>query len=115
LINCNKFWKKLELGYLSKLYGWTAEENWSDVLSLGEQQRLAFARLLFHKPKVAILDEATSALNVDLQQKVYKILSDSDPSMIIVSVAHRPELFSFHKKMLKATNENAIWKFEESK
>jgi len=40
---------------LSSIYGWNSTENWSDILSLGEQQRISIARLLYHKPQVAIL------------------------------------------------------------
>ena len=73
-------------------------ENWEDVLSVGEQQRLVFARILFHKPSLAILDECTSALDVNMQKKLYTTLIES--GVTVVSVGHRPELKSFHDSLL---------------
>ena len=55
--------------------GLDVEQNWRDVLSLGEQQRLSFARLLLHRPKFAVLDEATSALDDANEQRLYEQLS----------------------------------------
>jgi putative ATP-binding cassette transporter len=54
--------------------GWDVALNWEDILSVGEQQRIALARLFYHHPRVAILDECTSALNVELQEKSTYIL-----------------------------------------
>src|SRR5437764_77680 len=54
---------------IDRVGDWNAVFNWEDILSLGEQQRIAMARLFYHKPLVAILDECTSALNVDHQEK----------------------------------------------
>jgi len=54
--------------------GFDAEQDWADVLSLGEQQRLTFARLLLNKPDYAILDEATSALISDNEERLYQHL-----------------------------------------
>ena len=59
-----KLLRYVNLEYIVDRYGgFESEHNWSDVLSLGEQQRLAMARLFFHKPAFAILDEATSAVD----------------------------------------------------
>ncbi|OPY66319.1 MAG: Vitamin B12 transport ATP-binding protein BacA [Syntrophorhabdaceae bacterium PtaU1.Bin034] len=79
--------------------GFDAELDWSDVLSLGEQQRLAFARLLLAKPKYAILDEATSALDVRNEALLYKYLTES--STVYVSVGHRPTLVQYHQMVLE--------------
>lgn len=68
------------------------------VLSLGEQQRIAFARLLLAKPVHALLDEATSALDAGRQAALYRALARSTPSY--VSVGHRPELLLFHDHVL---------------
>jgi putative ATP-binding cassette transporter len=75
-----------------------AENNWEEILSQGEQQRLAFARLLTTKPEFAILDEATSALDVDNEKALYKTLSKLD--ITYISVGHRPTLKAYHDKIL---------------
>ena len=83
----------------AKVGGLDVELSWSDVLSLGEQQRLAFARLLLTKPSYAILDEATSALDVQNEKRLYQMLQQSDTT--IVSVGHRPSLLQYHQKVLQ--------------
>lgn len=72
--------------------------DWSRVLSLGEQQRLAFARLLLQAPRLALLDEATSALDLATEAALYEALIQS--GMALVSVAHRPSLQRFHHRVL---------------
>ncbi|MDX9963022.1 ABC transporter ATP-binding protein/permease [Desulfobacter postgatei] len=75
-----------------------AENNWEEMLSQGEQQRLAFARLLISKPEFAILDEATSALDVDNEKALYNTLSRLN--ITYISVGHRPTLKAYHDKIL---------------
>jgi ABC-type uncharacterized transport system, permease and ATPase components len=75
------------------------EMNWADIFSPGEQQRLALARLLVFKPKVAILDEATSALDVRNEANVYKVLRKTGTSYL--SVGHRPTLIRHHDEVLE--------------
>ena len=82
-----------------KVGGLDVELSWSDVLSLGEQQRLAFARLLLTQPDYAILDEATSALDVQNEKRLYQLLQQSETT--IVSVGHRPSLLQYHQKVLQ--------------
>ncbi len=77
----------------------TAELNWQDIFSPGEQQRLALARLLVFKPKIAILDEATSALDVKNESLMYKTLRKNGTSFM--SVGHRPTLVHHHDKVLE--------------
>jgi putative ATP-binding cassette transporter len=93
----------LELVNLPKLAervgGFGTILHWSDVLSLGEQQRLAFARLLLTKPRYAILDEATSALDVKNEEHLYSILAGS--GVTFISVGHRPTLTRYHKQVLE--------------
>ncbi|MEO0013558.1 MAG: hypothetical protein RLZZ535_1947, partial [Cyanobacteriota bacterium] len=81
--------------------GFSAEQNWSQVLSLGEQQRLIFARLLLNKPNYAILDEATSALDPQNEELLYQKLQAS--GMIFLSVGHRESLSNYHKSVLDLT------------
>ena len=70
--------------------------DWGNVLSLGEQQRLAFGRILVHKPRLVILDEATSAMDVRAEARMYGLLSD----VTCVSVGHRPTLLKYHDTKL---------------
>lgn len=73
-----------------------AAEDWSRILSLGEQQRLAFARVLLSAPDYIFLDEATSALDEPREVEMYKLLREELPKVTIVSVGHRSTLFSLH-------------------
>jgi putative ATP-binding cassette transporter len=75
-------------------------QNWSYRLSGGEQQRLALARALLHKPSWLFLDEATASLDPETEQHMYTLLLDRLPGTAIVSIAHRPELGVFHKTHL---------------
>ena len=74
--------------------------DWGDELSLGEQQRLAFARVLVNQPKLAILDEATSALDLTNEAVMYEALGKI-PGITYLSVGHRPSLLRFHAQRLK--------------
>ncbi|MES2206612.1 MAG: ABC transporter ATP-binding protein/permease [Pseudomonadota bacterium] len=71
---------------------------WTQNLSPGEQQRLAFARALLIKPKWLFLDESTSALDFDVEQALYTLLHESIPQTTIISIAHRHSLRVFHKQ-----------------
>jgi putative ATP-binding cassette transporter len=75
-------------------------EPWDQTLSGGEKQRLAFARLLIHKPDIVVLDEATSALDILSQEKLMKLIHEQLSQMTIISVGHRPELEEFHERKL---------------
>ena len=73
-----------------------AAEDWSRILSLGEQQRLAFARVILSKPDYIFLDEATSALDEPREIEMYELLREELPKVTIVSVGHRSTLFKLH-------------------
>ncbi len=79
--------------------GFDVELDWADVLSLGEQQRLAFARLLIGRPRVAVLDEATSALDEPNEAALYRQLAALD--IRYLSVGHRSSLLKYHQNVLK--------------
>jgi putative ATP-binding cassette transporter len=83
--------------------GWDVELDWADVLSLGEQQRLAFARLLLTQPQYAMLDEATSALDVQNEEHLYRLLQAA--AITYVSVGHRPSMLQYHQHVLELTGE----------
>ncbi|GJD20780.1 ABC transporter domain protein [Rivularia sp. IAM M-261] len=79
--------------------GFDAELDWANVLSLGEQQRLAFARLLLSARSYAILDEATSALDITNERRLYQQLKATGTT--IISVGHRRSLLQYHEYVLK--------------
>lgn len=91
--------EKVQLGHLvSRLYD---EADWSKILSPGEQQRVAFARILLVKPKIAFLDEATTAMDEGLEYHLYKLIRQKIPDMILVSVAHRSTVDQHHAARLE--------------
>jgi putative ATP-binding cassette transporter len=73
---------------------------WDQTLSGGEKQRLAFARILLHRPDIIVLDEATSALDPESQAKLMELLRTELGATTIVSVGHRPELEAFHNRKI---------------
>jgi len=91
--------------------GLDAEMHWADVLSPGEQQRLAFARLLLNRPCYAFLDEATSALDVANERLMYELLNERH--IPFLSSGHRPTLLKFHRNVLELSANNR-WKIELS-
>ncbi|HEY0234240.1 MAG TPA: ABC transporter ATP-binding protein/permease [Afipia sp.] len=89
---------KVGLGHLKEKI--EEESPWDQTLSGGEKQRLAFARLLLHRPDIIVLDEATSALDEPSQDKMMNLINDELKDATIVSVAHRPELEAFHSRKI---------------
>lgn len=73
---------------------------WDQTLSGGEKQRLAFARILLHKPDIVVLDEATSALDPSGQDAIMELLNSELTDVTVISVAHRPELEAFHSRKI---------------
>lgn len=90
--------------------GFDAELDFGKLLSVGEQQRLAIARVLLSKPAYAILDEATSALDPENERALYELLAASGTT--IISVAHRPDLARFHAQVL-VLDARAGWSLAE--
>jgi putative ATP-binding cassette transporter len=95
----------------NRVGGLDAVQDWEKLLSVGEQQRLAFARVLVRKPEVVILDEATSALDSASEAALYQRLRDSGATLI--SVAHRAAVLRYHTQVLKLTGEGA-WELHEA-
>ncbi|WP_427159545.1 ABC transporter ATP-binding protein/permease [Aliinostoc sp. HNIBRCY26] len=91
---------------LNRVEGFDKEVPWENILSLGEQQRLAFARLLITHPSFTILDEATSALDLTNEGHLYQQLQETKTTFI--SVGHRESLFQYHQWVLELS-ENSTW------
>jgi putative ATP-binding cassette transporter len=79
--------------------GLDAEADWGNVLSVGEQQRLAFARVLIAKPRYAMLDEATSALDATNEDRLYQLLGATPTTF--VSVSHHDSIREYHQNVLE--------------
>ncbi len=81
------------------------EQDWAKVLSPGEQQRVAFARVLLTKPQAIFLDEATSALDEGLEFALYELLRSELPDCVVVSVSHRTTVEQHHEHLLELLGE----------
>ena len=92
--------KRVNLGDIpDRVGGLNVETNWREVLSLGEKQRMSFARLVLASPAFAILDEATSALDTDNQKILYELLEEIGAT--VISVGHREALREYHDFVLE--------------
>ncbi|GGX85485.1 ABC transporter ATP-binding protein/permease [Pseudoduganella dura] len=91
--------------------GLDAVQDWEKKLSVGEQQRLAFGRVLVHGPSIVILDEATSALDSGNEASLYARLRDSGTTLI--SIAHRPAVLRHHTHVLHLLGDGA-WEVHDA-
>lgn len=96
----NSILKICRLEYITEREGgWETTNDWNDVLSGGEKQRLAMGRLLYHKPQYAILDECTSAVSIDVEGQLYAYMRDQ--GITLITVSHRATVWKFHDYLLK--------------
>jgi ATP-binding cassette subfamily D (ALD) protein 3 len=78
--------------------GFDSVNDWNDVLSGGEKQRIAMARLFYHRPIFAILDECTSAMSMDVEAELY--MKAKELKITLFTVSHRSSLFKYHEFMI---------------
>ena len=78
--------------------GFDKENDWNDVLSGGEKQRMALGRLIYHKPQYAILDECTSAVSIDVEGILYTHMKEQ--GITLITVSHRDTLWKYHEYLL---------------
>jgi putative ATP-binding cassette transporter len=90
--------QEVRLGHVVEAHGMRTPRDWATLLSMGEQQRIAFARLFITRPRFAILDEATSAMDIEMETELYGRLRETGTGL--VSVGHRPTLLPFHDAVL---------------
>ncbi|CAF1223102.1 unnamed protein product [Rotaria sordida] len=97
--NLNELLDKVQLTYLvQREGGFDGVQDWMDVLSGGEKQRIAMARLFYHKPQFAILDECTSAVSVDVEGFMYEYCRTV--GITLFTVSHRKSLWKYHEYCL---------------
>ena len=98
---CRGDWAGTETRWSDHLVDHIEEDApWDQILSGGEKQRLAFARILLHRPNIVVLDEAELALDPASQDRMMELLAKELRATTIVSVAHRPELEAFHDRKI---------------
>ena len=85
-------------------------EDWSHILSLGQQQKIAFVRAILQEPNWLFLDEATSAIDEDTERELYKLVSGLKKTTFI-SVGHRSTLMDYHKQKL-VINDTGNWRLD---
>lgn len=106
--------ENVKLLYLFEREGrWDASQNWEDILSLGEQQRLGMARLFFHKPRFGVLDECTNATSVDVEEHLYQLACDM--GITVITSSQRPALIPFHSMELRLIDGEGKWELRSIK
>jgi ATP-binding cassette, subfamily D (ALD), peroxisomal long-chain fatty acid import protein len=109
-----KILDEAKLGYLpDREGGWDTRKEWKDVLSGGEKQRMAIARLLYHEPRYAFIDEGTSAVSSDVEGLLYQ--TTKEKGITLVTISTRASLKKYHSFNLKLGlgEDGAGWEFQK--
>jgi ATP-binding cassette subfamily D (ALD) long-chain fatty acid import protein len=104
----HKLLEVVDLKNIVERYNFDADDkDWGDVLSGGEKQRIAMARLYYHRPKYAILDECTSACSIDIEGKMYTHAKSL--GITLITVSHRQTLWKYHDYILRMPGDVVIF------
>lgn len=113
-VHLKRILEYVKLSYLYDREGsWDASQNWEDILSLGEQQRLGMARLFFHKPRFGVLDECTNATSVDVEEHLYRLAQEL--GITVITSSQRPALIPFHSMELRLIDGEGQWELRSIK
>mmetsp|Transcript_38388 Transcript_38388/g.91045 ORF Transcript_38388/g.91045 Transcript_38388/m.91045 type:complete len:139 (+) Transcript_38388:3969-4385(+) len=91
--------------------GFQAESPWEEQLSLGEQQRLAMARLFYHRPVFGVLDECTNATSTDIEAALYEYAVGA--GITLITISQRTALLAYHKHELRLLDGQGNWELVE--
>jgi ATP-binding cassette subfamily D (ALD) long-chain fatty acid import protein len=111
--NLQKILDAAHLGYLPQREGgWDARKEWKDVLSGGEKQRMAMARLFYHEPRYAFIDEGTSAVSSDVEGVLYERAKERGITLITISTRASLKKYHTFNLTLGLGDESELWEIE---
>lgn len=105
--------EQARLGYLpDREGGWDTRKEWKDVLSGGEKQRMAIARLLYHEPRYAFIDEGTSAVSSDVEGLLYETCKEKGITLITISTRASLKRYHTYNLTLGLGDDGSEWEYE---
>jgi len=105
--------EEAKLGYLpDREGGWDTRKEWKDVLSGGEKQRMAIARLLYHEPRYAVIDEGTSAVSSDVEGLLYERCKEKGITLITISTRASLKRYHTFNLTLGLGEDGTDWEYE---